>query len=700
MRLDESQLAFCQSDAEHIRLLAPAGCGKTLALLYRCRELASRASHTPRFLVVTFTKSATHELRSRLVRDPEFQSIRDQVTISTLNAYGFRRMRDQLRHTRLLSSNKERHFAMQNQLRPVWLHKHPDVEQVADRRGAGPRRLMDVMDALKTLGFDHTTDTNYKRFKARLEAIQHSWLAPQMELQFDTLTQLKVLDSKAKDDVEAVADSPRAFYDRFFRFWRDATGSLHEQSTFTFEDQKYWCWLDLRSPDAAGKAKPAVTGIARFDHILVDEFQDINPLDLALTKTLADRHRASITIVGDDDQAIFEWRGATPEYILRPGEHFGVPFTTHVLSVNYRSPANVVEHAQLLISNNERREPKPVSAAPNASNAEISVLKTESIGERLRIVTGIARETPSPGRVAVIGRLRSQLIPYEVFYAADGGEVRTATDLDALAGTAFDNLLHLLEIWERGTQSMRRTRVADDLIKVFNLIRRAPFSKKNDDSVRQFLNSLNAETTLDAAKGFADYDGTKLSGKTHEHLSDAATMFLNSAEAWQAVMSIADNFDGLRFDYEKSEDDVWYTDPPLKQLADMAREEQLNAGDLIERLEAARNQVKHFQGFEDDDDQPAPDDRTLQLMTATRAKGKEFDTVIMLDTGEGIWPYKRAKTKMEVEAERRLFYVAFTRARKRVVMLTTENAELSRFVFELGLPQGDLPVSSAQAPVL
>lgn len=700
MRLDDSQLAFCRSDAEHIRLLAPAGCGKTLALLYRCRELASRANHTPRFLVVTFTKGATHELRSRLVSDPDFRDIRDQVVISTLNAYGFRRMRDQLRHIQLLSSNDKRFFAMRNQLRPVWLDKYPHVAQVADRRGAGPRRLMDVMDNLKALGFDHTTDTNRERFKAKLDAIQQSWLAPQMEQQFDSLTQLKVLDSKAKNGVEAAADSPRAFYDRFFRFWLEATASLHEQVTFTFEDQKYWCWLDLRSPDATGKTKPPVTGIARFDHILVDEFQDINPLDLALIQTLVSRHRASITVVGDDDQAIFEWRGATPEYILRPEDHFNRPFKTHVLAVNYRSPANIVDHAQNLISNNERRAPKPVRAVPSASNAEISVVKTESIGERLRIVTDIARETPSPGRVAVIGRVRSQLIPYEVFYAADGGEVQTATDLDALASIAFDNLLHLLEIWERGTQPTRRTRVTDDLIKVFNLIRRAPFSKKNDDSVRQFLKALNADTTLDAARGFAAYDGTKLSGKTHEHLSDVAAAFLSSTEAWQAMMSIADNFDGLRFDYEKSEDDIWYTDPPLKQLADMAREEQLSAGDLIGRLEAAREQVKYFQGFEDDDEPPAPGDQTLQLMTATRAKGKEFDTVIMLDTVEGVWPHKREKTKPGFEAERRLFYVAFTRARKRVIMLTNENAELSRFVFELGLPDGNLPVSSAQAPVL
>ena len=178
----------------------------------------------------------------------------------------------------------------------------------------------------------------------------------------------------------------------------------------------------------------------------------------------------------------------------------------------------------------------------------------------------------------------------------------------------------------------------------------------------------------------------KVSGKTHEHLSEVAEIFLKSVEAWQAISCVADRFNGLRFDYDRSEDDIWYTDPPLKQLADLAREEQLNAGDLIERLEAARDQVKHFQTFEDDDELWSPEDQTLQLMTAHRAKGKEFDTVIMLDVIEGIWPHKRTKTTAELEAERRLFYVAFTRAKKRVVMLTDKNAGFSRFISELGLP--------------
>lgn len=73
-------------------------------------------------------------------------------------------------------------------------------------------------------------------------------------------------------------------------------------------------------------------------------------------------------------------------------------------------------------------------------------------------------------------------------------------------------------------------------------------------------------------------------------------------------------------------------------------------------------------------------------MTATRAKGKEFDTVILLDTVNGIWPHEKAIAPWELEAERRLFYVAFTRAKERVIMLTsTDTGPISPYIEELGL---------------
>ncbi len=97
LELDSSQRKFCDAPSgNNIRLLAPAGCGKTLCLLHRCKQLAERSLHSsrPRFLIVTFTRAAAGELRERVNSDGRFSAIRDLVKISTLNAWGFHRVKN------------------------------------------------------------------------------------------------------------------------------------------------------------------------------------------------------------------------------------------------------------------------------------------------------------------------------------------------------------------------------------------------------------------------------------------------------------------------------------------------------------------------------------------------------------------------------------------------------------------------------
>lgn len=688
--LDRSQQEFCRSSAQHIRLLAPAGCGKTSSLLYRCRELAQRAKNNPRFLIVTFTVTASNELKERLSTDPEFESVRDQTMVTTLNSYGWRSIRRQVSNPKLLKTNSDRHFAMLNQLRPAWLgNQH--IEPIITKPGNGARTLMTVMDNLKSMGFDHTKDTKFDNFNDRLNALENQGLSWRIREQFVILTQIGVLDSSNLSDKEGTLPSRRNFYDSFFTFWQKATESLLGQSTFTFEDQKYWTFLDLKSPGPDGKRKPFITGAAQYKHILVDEFQDINPLDLELVKVIARRNRSTLTIVGDDDQAIFEWRGATPEYILHPGKYFsGIDFRDYQLEVNYRSPSNIVEHSQSLIANNQNRVAKKVRSAENVNTAKIEIVKTDDINHRLKLVTDIVRST-EPGKVAVIGRLRSHLIPFQIYFVSDGAPFKTVADLEVFASQAFNDLVKLLEIWS-GSQEKRRTRqVVDDTIKICDLIRRRPFSKKDSLNMSKHLTSARPITVKDAVSAIKDYSAEKLSGKTHLELHEVASEFVAANQVSDAIRVIAKEFDGLQFDFERAEDDVFYTAPPLEQLAGIAEGENLDANDLIDRIEKAQQQIQEYQNFEDDagaNSQEYGMERPLHLMTAHRSKGKEFDTVILLDTVEGIWPHGKTDDQRKMEAERRLFYVAFTRARKKVVMLIDNNAgPISSFVAELNLEQ-------------
>lgn len=687
LQLNDSQKDFCKSDAQCIRLLAPAGCGKTASLLYRCLHLLRRADHSsPRFLIVTFTKTATVELIDRLNGDREFADLRPRTSITTLNAYGWRRIRSSVTSPRLLSTPTDRHFALRNQLHPVW-RKNKHIEEVVGKRGNAPRTLMLAMDNLKSMGFDHTAQRNFDLFSEHLDALQSQGLEWRVDEQYELLASIGVFDDRYVDAGSDEARRRRHFYDRFFRFWRDSTSRLLEESTFTFEDQKYWCYLDLAEANA-NKDAPVLSGATRYNHVFVDEFQDINPLDLALVRELVERNRASITIVGDDDQAIFEWRGATPEYILNPAEHFGTDFHDYQLDINYRSPRNIVELSKRLIRHNVNRVDKEVSAAARSSNADIDVVQSDDIASRLRLVTEIVNDTEYPGKVAVIGRLRRQLIPYQVYFAGEGAPFSTAVDLDVFSSVAFDGLINLLDVWSRSDQRQRPQRAVHDAIALCDLIRRRPLGKADRGNLTQHLARTRAPNTVAAVGALRDYTGPKLSGRTHTELHDVAASFLATADVASALRVIGDDFAGLQFDTERAEEDVFYTDPPLEQLASIAESEALSAEDLIDRIETVKLHVQEYRDLDASDDENDPDilGRPLHLMTATRAKGKEFDTVILLDTVQGIWPHNRAINHRQIEAERRLFYVAFTRAKARVVLLcSTDSGVRSQFLDELGL---------------
>lgn len=115
---------------------------------------------------------------------------------------------------------------------------------------------------------------------------------------------------------------------------------------------------------------------------------------------------------------------------------------------------------------------------------------------------------------------------------------------------------------------------------------------------------------------------------------------------------------------------------------------------FVEDIEQAKDQLAYIPPFEEDTS--STDElwkRPLHLMTAIRAKGKEFDSVILLDVNDEIWPNRNARTPEQREAERRVFYVAFTRARKRVLMFVNDRlrdreAVASPFIEELGLDGG------------
>ncbi len=696
--LDKSQQRFCDAPPGDLRLLAPAGCGKTLSLLFRCRSLFEKARpRNSRLLIVTFTVAARQELASRVNDDARFAALRDFVEITTLNSWGFRRVRKRAFNPKLVT-NKDYHFTMLNQLQPIWV-KHPAVKNaIQQKRHTTPRQMMNLMGGFKSVGFDHTRQGNFEQFAAKMREIRSHGLGPRLDELTEQLGRLGVLATQVDHlGDESVKGGEQDIYRNFFRFWREATQHLIDSATFTLEDQKYVAYLDERAKLEEGKF---LTGAARYDHILVDEFQDINPLDLALITTIAQRNRATITIAGDDDQALFEWRGATPEYILDPSRFLGRNFKTFTLAVNYRSPANIVQLSQRLIAHNSRRVPKDVRAH-STQDAAIYVHKTADLQEAMDMVFSEVRNFvgsgQSPTRVAIVGRKRSQLIPYQVYFAANNVPFCAAEDLQVFLSQTFDRLLHLIEIKTRCQTRQRRTQVVDDLMDLCNLVKRYPLSKKDHEAVRRYMSKMPATNLAEAADRLAAYTGP-LKGANHQgriskDMADSIRHFMQAATVSDTIDQLGEHFDGLKLDMGKAEDDIFFADPPFLHLSEYATRYGDDYVRFIEDVERAKEQLVYVPPFEDDGQPGLAEDlwkRPVHLMTALRAKGKEFDTVILLDVNDGIWPDRHAHTLAQKEAERRVFYVAFTRARKRLILLVSERhgtkiAIPSPYISELGL---------------
>ncbi len=547
---------------------------------------------------------------------------------------------------------------------------------------------MKLIDAFKALCFDHESNSSFDDYLARWVSLEQQGLGPQLENCTAELIRLEVLQEHiANLDFESKA---REVFDAWHEFWCAATKQLDKISKFTFEGQKYFAYLDERQNI---EREMFLSGAASYDHVIVDEFQDINPLDLALIRAIINRNRATLTITGDDDQAIFEWRGATPNYILKPSEYFASKsFDTYTLGVNYRSPANIVEHSQCLINNNKFREPKTIRPFVS-ERAKVEVRETESLSEALNYVHSLYDSFVSkgvkPSQLALISRLKSQIIPYQIYFASREISFCAAEDLQIFYSDTFDRLLSLLEIKTR-KESFRTSEVVKDILLLCDYVKWFRLSKRDRPALTRWLTESRPKSLMDGILRLAEYRGELKSrsnsdGRVSLEMVDPICKFMDTEFVSDSLISLSENFEGLQKDFVKAEDDFFFKDPPFLYLADYAKRYRDNYDEFLEHIEMARNTLAHIppadKKWEDISKYP------IQLMTANRAKGKEFNTVVILDVEDKIWPTKHDLTDAELEAARRLFYVAFTRARKQVTMLLRKGKMKSPFIAELRLPE-------------
>ncbi len=693
--LDESQQKFCSDTDKNLRLLAPAGSGKTHSILWRCLNQyqihTSKNDTDAHFLIITFTKPARDELSLRIKSDPVFKPIQSVVKVSTLNSLGYRTLKSSNRHGFKYQhiSPDDYYRCLYNTLRPCWT-KYPELEGAIRSYNTSniPFLIMELINKLKNLGFRHDIHSNYQNFCMYITWLLENDLENQIYKICEELSNLEIIP-----DLESIDDWGQMcqyVFNNFFLFWCEACEDLHARSQFTYEDQKYWTLilLEKRNSDPEKKAKGK-----RFDHILVDEFQDISILDLNFLRELAKHNGVDITVIGDDDQAIYEWRAATPEIILNPQKYLGKDYRTYTLEYNYRCPRNVVVHSQELIKNNSNRVDKTV-IPHSLKEADIKVETLDTLNDSVEYVLDILKGNLNENRrkIAIIGRKRSQIIPYQIAFARENIPFYAAEDLQIFLSRAFRDLRDILVACSKAGDSQSSTAVVEALLKICDKIKKRPISNEERRHLKRYLLELRPRTLLQATEHLYNYRGSLKQysdGRTAATYSNIIYDLLNSASVSEAIDFVSENFEGLKKDYGMALTDIFYTEPPFIFLSEYAAGYGEDFTAFCEDLETAEATLALFPS---DDESEAMEGQkaSVHLMTALRAKGKEFDTVIILDANDEIWPSYLAESVKDLEQERRLFYVGVTRAKERLILLVNRcmlgnPVSPSRFLYEMGL---------------
>lgn len=281
-----------------------------------------------------------------------------------------------------------------------------------------------------------------------------------------------------------------------------------------------------------------------------------------------------------------------------------------------------------------------------------------------------------------------------MFFASKDIPFCAAKDLQVLLSDTFEQLLELLLIKTNACRSLSQTQVVSDLLKLCDLTKSFPLSKKDRESLRSHIQRARPTTLRAGVDALSSYRGTlkdkNPDGNVNMSMADAIRSFIDSTDISDALLTLSGEFEGLQRHFGKAQDTIFFVDPPFVQPAEYAS----SYGDdwFVDDIELAKQQLVFIPSFNDDPGSVPAElwKRPMHLMTAPRGKGKEFDTVILLDAVERIWPSIYAKTERELEAERRLFYVDFTRAKQRVVMLVPthigdKETTISPYVQELGL---------------
>ncbi len=634
--LNKPQQIAVQHRQGPLLVLAGAGTGKTRVITFRIAALIRHGVRADRILGVTFTNKAAHEMQERLTKILG-RKAKQKPLIATFHSLCVRILRRQI--TRL--GYPER-FA---------------IYSSGEQEGVARSVLREIN-------------------------VAESVIAPnQLVFQISNWKNQNL----SPDEAQSVADTDRLMVAAIgYRRYQQALkklGAVDFDDLLLLTEKLFRQFPEVRTEESQ-----------RFDHLLVDEYQDTNQTQYSIVAALARDHQ-NLCVVGDDDQSIYGWRGAQVEHILRFKQQWPAAVTVR-LEDNYRSTQAIVELANNLIQHNKLRHDKVLIASRRGGDPPKVVQYPDEAKEALETVNSIKQRIQTahrePRDFAILFRtneqtrafeteLRKAKLPYILIGGMSFFDRKEVQDILAylrLVDSPADDVA-ALRIMNRPPRGLGKKAIEE-------LVATSQKHKKSIWEIATTPELRPEKLPVAAAQGL-------------DRLANAYDQFRQAgskAKLVDAVMAFIE-----RVDY-RQEIDRLYPEPDDRETRWNAVQQIINGLSQYElqtdepKLTEFLDQMLLGDREMDDDKEKQLKKNAIVLMTLHAAKGLEFPEVYLVGMIEGLLPHHRALSENEqaIDEERRLCYVGITRAQDRLTLSLplgrmkwgkSRPTQPSRFLYEL-----------------
>ncbi len=601
-----AQLRAIRHGAGAACVIAGPGSGKTFVIVQRIIALIEKGISPNEILVITFTKAAAIEMQHRFTK--ETNSMYPEVLFGTFHSIFYQIIRSGIK------AGDD----------PVKIMKESDKY----------RCMNHVLKILQSKPVADNSTDNSCNLRQKGKIFRFSF-------DQDTITSLLSEISRIKNDGKKAdcCDETIPLREYFKEIYDEYTGLLRELNFIDFEDMVLMCYEQLSSNPETLK-----TYQERFKYILIDEYQDINQMQFEVIKLLAGE-RQNIFVVGDDDQSIYGFRGSRPELMLSFKNIF--PDAKEILlDKNYRCSPEILNASIKVIEENKNRINKKISSG---------------IPDKRGIVKGCSFENRESEFLYILKSIRNR----ELSQCA----IIFRTNVEAAAMAKFLMSENIPCCYRERVEFLHEKRPVSDML---SYLRFAFLGGKRSDFIvlmNQPLRYISRECLRYETVTENDVLGYYSSKGKIYMLEKIQKLFRDIEMIKKLRPYLAIHYVRKVIGYDKHICEKYAGDK--KRLS-----EALSEIDNFMELSKKFRTVEELFNYIEEEKRIGAEIKTkganskagVNIMTMHASKGLEFRTVYLPDLNEGVIPSRKSITKSEIEEERRMFYVAMTRAKKELYL--------------------------------